>query len=106
MYFYKSVNVSVEEDDLGIPKELELSQNYPNPFNPSTNIKFSIPEASTVSLVIYNSIGQRVSTLVDSQLSAGKYTYSWDASNVSSGVYFYKLKSNNSIITKQLLLIK
>jgi endoglucanase Acf2 len=106
LYFYKSVDVSIEEDDLGIPKELELSQNYPNPFNPSTNIEVSIPEASAVSLIIYNSIGQRVSTILDSQLSAGKYTYSWDASNVSSGIYFYQLKSNNSIITKQLLLIK
>ena len=107
LYFYSNEIINSNDDEhLDIPKTLNLYQNYPNPFNPSTNIQFSIPKTSTVSLTIFNAIGQKVATLVDSQLSPGTYTMTWDASRVSSGVYFYQLNSNGNVQTKQMLLIK
>ncbi len=105
VYFY-TTNLTSNEDELEIPNEVKLFQNYPNPFNPSTNIEFNIPEATQVSLTIFNSIGQQVATLVDSQLSPGNYSLLWDASNASSGVYYYQLKAGNITTTKQMLLIK
>ena len=75
LYFYSNEIINSNDDEhLNIPKTLNLYQNYPNPFNPSTNIQFSIPKTSTVSLTIFNAIGQKVATLVDSQLSPGTYT--------------------------------
>lgn len=107
VYFYFSDAVNIENDEkLDIPTEVSLSQNYPNPFNPSTNIEFSIPKSSQVSLTIYNSIGQQVATLINTELSAGTYTSTWDASNVSSGVYYYQLNVNGATITKPMMLIK
>jgi len=105
LYFYESVSVSNEEIN-ELPKELKLEQNYPNPFNPSTSIEFSLPESANVSLIIYNSLGQRVANLVDSRLSAGLHSLTWDASNAASGMYIYQLISDNSVITKKMILIK
>lgn len=107
LYFYTSEVINSDENEnIDIPQEVLLQQNYPNPFNPSTNIEFSIPKSSDVSLLIYNSIGQLVSTIVDSQLSAGTYTVKWDASKVASGIYYYQLQTDDKITTKQMLLIK
>jgi len=89
-----------------IPKTYSLSQNYPNPFNPTTNIKFSIPKNSVVKLTIYDLTGRVVETLVDGQLNAGNYAYDFDASNIASGVYFYKLQSDNFTDVKKMMLIK
>jgi hypothetical protein len=82
------------------PKEYSLRQNYPNPFNPTTNIEFSIPKSEFVTLKIYNILGEEVATLVSERLTAGSYKYDWparssggDASSLSSGVYFYKIKA-------------
>jgi hypothetical protein len=86
--------------------EYSLSQNYPNPFNPSTNINFSIPKAGFVSLEIYSITGERISTLVSEELTAGSYNYNWDASRLSSGIYFYKLVSGSYTSTKKMLLLK
>ncbi len=84
-----------------LPTEYSLSQNYPNPFNPSTTIKYSIPlnvsrESSVVSLVVFDILGREVATLVNNQQKAGNYKVNFDASNLSSGVYFYRLKSGTS----------
>ncbi|MCG8373216.1 MAG: T9SS type A sorting domain-containing protein [Balneolales bacterium] len=106
VYFYGDQVLSSNENESEIPSEVILSQNYPNPFNPSTNIEFGIPEASGVSLEIYNSIGQKVATLVNERLSAGSYSFTWNASQMSSGVYFYRLQSGDVVSTKKMLLIK
>jgi len=88
------------------PLTYSMDQNYPNPFNPSTNIRFSIQKAGLVSLKIYNVLGQEVTTLLNSELSAGTYTYSFDASKLSSGIYFYTIHSNNFSLTKKMILLK
>lgn len=97
--------VSNEEDEES-PSEIALQQNYPNPFNPNTTISYSIPQASQVVLKIYNSLGQEVSTLVDGKRSAGPHSVTWNASNVSSGVYFYKIFVGSEVYTRKMVLIK
>jgi CubicO group peptidase (beta-lactamase class C family) len=83
-----------------------LSQNYPNPFNPLTTINFSIPKYSKVTLKVYDVLGKEVSTLLNEELNPGIYNKNWDASNLSSGIYFYRLQSGDYIETKKLCLIK
>ena len=91
-----------------------LSQNYPNPFNPTTKIKYSIPPvvnvnfASTtwVRLKVYNILGREVATLVNEEKPAGVYVITWDAKNLASGVYFYKIEAGNYIAAKKMVLIK
>lgn len=89
-----------------LPKEFLLFQNYPNPFNPTTNIGFRIAEFGFVSLKIYDILGNEIATLVDEYKSAGKYEVEFDASNLTSGVYFYTMRSNNFMATKKLVLLK
>jgi hypothetical protein len=89
-----------------VPKNFKLEQNYPNPFNPVTNIRFDIPHQSFVKLTIYNLIGGQVEVLVNNQLSAGSYVADWNASNYSSGFYFYKLEAGDFVETKKMALIK
>lgn len=88
------------------PVKFELSQNYPNPFNPSTTIEYSIPKGTFVSLVIYNSIGQEVSHLVNETKDAGTYIVDWNAGRLSSGVYFYRLTAGEFTETKRMILAK
>jgi len=91
----------------GMPSEYTLEQNYPNPFNPTTKINFSIPEASNVTLKVYDALGKEITTLVNGFKSAGNYSYDFTASsNLTSGVYFYTLSANNFVSTKKLTLIK
>ena len=97
--------VSNEEDDFN-PKEFTLEQNYPNPFNPSTNISFNLPQASEVSLKVYNMLGQEVATLINERLGAGAQTVAFDASNLSSGMYIYRIQAGTFSKTKKMLLIK
>lgn len=87
-----------------------LLQNYPNPFNPSTLIRFQLPQAGEVRLDIYNTLGQKIRTLLNQQLSPGSYTAKWDATNdagmgVAAGVYFYRLKANRSVQTRKMVLL-
>lgn len=86
--------------------KFDLPQNYPNPFNPTTNIEYTIPEKSQVTLKIYDILGKEVTTLVDKVQEAGTYVSVWNASNVSSGVYFYRLTSGNNVQTKRMILSK
>ncbi len=90
----------------GTPVAFELSQNYPNPFNPTTNISYSVPTQSFVSLKVYNVIGQEVVTLVNEVQRAANYVATFDAKRLASGVYFYKLQAGNFVSTKKLLLLK
>ena len=78
---------------LGAPTKFELSQNYPNPFNPTTTIKFSLPEAGNVKLTLFNILGQEVKTLVNESKESGVHTINFDASELNSGMYIYKLEA-------------
>ena len=89
-----------------IPKKFELHQNYPNPFNPTTVIKFAIPKNDFVKLRVYNILGKEIAVLLNGELEAGVYEYSFSASGLSSGLYFYKIETNNFVDTKKMLLIK
>ena len=96
----------VEPVNNQVPNSYNLSQNYPNPFNPVTNIKFSIPTNGNVKLVVFDVLGREVTTLVNEVRNAGNYVVDFDASNLSSGVYFYTLESGNFTQTKKMLLVK
>ena len=94
------------ETTLELPDEFALKQNYPNPFNPSTKIDFSLPKETSVRIEIYNSIGHLVHTLTDKRMTAGYHTVSFDAKNLSSGIYFYKMITPEYQETKLMSLIK
>jgi len=83
-----------------------LGQNFPNPFNPTTNINFSIPVTGYVTLTIYNTLGQKIATLVNGIREAGTHNISFDGSNLISGIYFYKLESGNFVQVQKMILLK
>jgi len=89
-----------------IPTVYSLSNNYPNPFNPSTNIKFGIPKDGFVSMKVYDITGREVSNLISQQMKAGQYEVNFNASAISSGVYFYRLNVNNFTGTKSMVIIR
>ena len=101
-----SQTIGIQQISSQIPASFNLHQNYPNPFNPSTIIRFDIPSGELVSLKIYNSLGQEVANLVNKELTAGSYEYIFDGSDLSSGVYFYTLKTKDFIDSKKMLLVK
>ncbi len=92
--------------DVGSPKQFSLSQNYPNPFNPSTNIKYTVPEKSNIKLAVYDVLGREVEVLVNESKEAGTYEITFDAKNLTSGIYFYELKTNNFNKTNKMILAK
>ncbi len=89
-----------------VVKTYQLSQNYPNPFNPSTTIRFSIPEKNMVTLKIFNVLGQEVKSLINREYSAGSYEVNFDASRLSSGIYFYTISAGDFHATKKMILMK
>ncbi len=91
---------------VGAPSKFELSQNYPNPFNPTTNINFGLPADSRVSIKVFDISGREVKTLLNESRTAGYYTIAFDASNISSGVYFYKIEADKFSDVKRMLLVK
>ena len=98
--YSKEVEVEV------VPKQYMLYQNYPDPFNPSTTIKFDLPQASQVNLTVYNILGERVITLVNGMEEAGYHSIVFNAGNLASGTYIYKLQTPNFIQTKKMLVLK
>jgi hypothetical protein len=106
---FTSAVVGVEEPGNGnrIPAAFELSQNYPNPFNPSTRIAFAMPTAGNVRLTVYNTLGQKVATLVDEARAAGQHQLTWNASNLPSGVYFLQMSVDGKpMLSRKMMLLK
>ena len=89
-----------------IPDMFSLSQNYPNPFNPSTNINFSIPKSSFVTLKVFNIMGKEISSLVNENLNPGVYSFDFNAEDLASGIYFYKLTAGEFSEVKKMTMIK
>ncbi len=94
-----------------VPKEYSLSQNYPNPFNPTTTIRFDLPKASQVQLIIYNTLGQKIRQLVDDLCAEGVYSVYWDGldefeNTVTAGIYFYQIHAEGFVTTKKMILAK
>ncbi|KAA3613150.1 MAG: T9SS C-terminal target domain-containing protein [Calditrichaeota bacterium] len=97
--------IDITENEM--PTKFSLSQNYPNPFNPTTNIVFELPKSTTVSLKVYNVVGQLITTLIDNEdMTSGKKLLQFDASNLSAGLYFYTLKTATFTESKKMVLIK
>ena len=108
-FFAYSFAVNVGLTDVAteeIPTEFSLSQNFPNPFNPTTNIKFGLPKESNVTLKIYNVLGQEVATLVNNVMSAGFHTVDFNATQLSSGMYIYRIEAGDFVQVKKMLLMK
>ena len=89
-----------------VPTEFSLSQNFPNPFNPTTVIQYGLPVKTHVTLVVYNTLGQKVATLVQGEQEAGVHEVRVDASGLSSGVYFYRLRAGDFMQTRRLLVLR
>ncbi|MCC6396923.1 MAG: T9SS type A sorting domain-containing protein [Bacteroidetes bacterium] len=97
----------VSDMGTGIPAAYALSQNYPNPFNPSTRIRFALPQSGLVTLTVHNLLGQEVARLANEVRAAGSHEVSWNAKNLATGLYFYRLKVDNRVIeTKKMVLLK
>ena len=94
------------EFNVSLPKEYSLSQNFPNPFNPSTVINFSVPKSGDVELKVFNTIGEEITSLINEYKEAGNYSIEFKAAGLSSGIYFYQLKSGNFASIKKMILIK
>lgn len=103
---YELITTGVVTSNAGIPSRYSLSQNYPNPFNPTTTISFSLPTKSFVSMEVFDLLGRKVTTLVSDELPAGNYSRQWNAANMSSGVYFYRLQAGTYSETMKLLLLR
>ncbi len=102
-----NTTVSVEKDIVTeIPSDFALQQNYPNPFNPTTVIDFALPKATNVTLSIYNVIGEKVTELVNGKMAAGHHTVNFNASNLASGMYIYRISAGNFVATKKMMLLK
>lgn len=107
----KSIVVNVEGPDAQIPSAFSLAQNYPNPFNPTTMISFGLPQASEVSLIVYNAVGQEIKVLANGRYAAGSHNLSWNGKDangqsVASGVYLYKLVTDSWMQTKKMVLMQ
>ena len=97
----------IEETRLnGYPSEYALSQNYPNPFNPSTTINYSIVKEGNVNIAVYNSIGKEVEVLIDSYKGAGNYSINFSSTDLSSGIYYYKITTNEFTQVRKMVLLK
>lgn len=108
-HFYKNLFATptdIEDQNIELPINFTLSQNYPNPFNPATTIRFQLAESGNTTLKIYDILGKEVTTLVNEYKTAGTHQVTFNATQLSSGIYFYTLQSGNNYITKQMMLIK
>jgi len=97
-------DVSVSDD--GIPVKFKLLQNHPNPFNSKTIIEYILPHSGEISLIVYNMTGREVALLINGNMPAGTHIATWNATDVSSGIYFYRLQAGDFVQTKKMLLLK
>jgi hypothetical protein len=106
-FYMTGINVIGVDPISGItPKSFKLEQNYPNPFNPSTKINIDIPKNTFVKVSVYDMLGKEIEILVNNQLSAGRYSLSWNAAKYSSGIYFYRISTNEFSDTRKMILVK
>ena len=98
--------VSVEDEPTNMVTSYTLSQNYPNPFNPATVINFTLPEQTNAKVIIYDALGNQIDVIADGVKSAGSYSVKWNASNNASGIYFYKLETDNFVQVRKMILMK
>ena len=98
--------VSIRDDAFGILPSYLLGQNHPNPFNPRTTIEYSLPQSGNVSLLIYDLLGKEVERLVNKHQGSGYHSVTWDASEVPSGIYFYRLQAGDFVQTRKMVLLK
>jgi photosystem II stability/assembly factor-like uncharacterized protein len=103
---FRSVLTSAGNNEMGIPKIFKLYDNFPNPFNPVTRIKFDLPDNSSVKLTVYDITGKIVAELLNTELKAGSYDIDWNAENVSSGMYFYRIQTNRFTEVKRMIFLK
>jgi nitrite reductase/ring-hydroxylating ferredoxin subunit len=106
MWKFGKVITAVGNDAAGMPNRFSLNQNYPNPFNPSTKIEYTLQNAGTVTLKVYNVLGQVIATLVSEKQDGGSHSVTFDASKFTSGVYFYQINTGNYTATRKMMLIK
>ena len=109
--YTSDATLAVNEKSDILPKEFALHDNYPNPFNPTTTIRFDLPKATDVSILIFNVLGQKIKTIDMSQINPGYHSVVWNATNdygsqVSAGMYFYQLRTNDFVKTKKMILLK
>lgn len=100
------ISTQPREFPADIPQELALRQNYPNPFNPATQITYELPLQADVRLEVYDMVGRQVATLVNETVQAGVHTVNFDAGNLSSGVYIYRLQAGSTTLSRKLTVIK
>jgi hypothetical protein len=104
---YATATVTTVQEVAGdLPSAFLLEQNYPNPFNPSTTIQFALPRSESVTLTVFNLLGERMTTLFSGRLSAGTHRVQWDVQGSPAGVYFYKLQAGTFTTTKKLVLLR
>jgi hypothetical protein len=107
MFGQYQVNIDIVKPSAGDkPSDYSLNQNYPNPFNPTTTISYSIKSAGDVTLKVYDMLGTEVANLVNERQEAGNYSVEYNASDLPSGIYVYRLASGNFMATKKLILLK
>jgi len=98
--------IGIENYESSVPAGFEIMQNYPNPFNPSTTIKYKVNRSGVVSLKVYDIMGKEITTLVNGVKNTGEHSVTFDGSNLSSGIYFCGMKSESSVRTVKMILIK
>ena len=97
---------SVERLSNSVAETFALQRNFPNPFNPTTTIRFDLPQSNAVTLKVYTTLGEEITTLIDKELVGGTYEVEWSPSNLASGVYLYRLRNGADVQTKKMLLVR
>jgi hypothetical protein len=107
-FWYQHIDLftKVKDTEAGIPKKFQLYQNFPNPFNPTTTIQFALPKKAKVLMTLYDILGREVTTLVSEEREAGIHQVVFDATELSSGIYFYRIQADQFHQTKKLIVVK
>jgi len=103
---FLNTTVSSVDDNISRPDDLTLKQNYPNPFNASTTIAFELDQSSDVTISVYDLLGRQITSLANGEYSAGSHSVTWNADDITSGIYFYRLEAGDKTVTRRMLLLK